>query len=99
MGTVRERNKFTEMDGLFFESDTHEWFHDKIATSYAQTDTGLNADALKNIFVFVVRDKSTGEYDRVVMDGNTNEIIYNNGNIEAIGAFVDRLKISKRFNQ
>ena len=98
MGTVRERNKYAEMDGLFFESDTHEWFYDKIATNHAQSDSGLNADALKNIFVFVVRDKSTGEYDRVVMDKTTNKIIFNHQKMEDIGVFIDKLKIIKRFN-
>ena len=27
-----DRNQFLESDGLFWESETHEWFHDKIST-------------------------------------------------------------------
>ena len=55
----KERNQFLEVDGLYWESETHEWFHDKIGTNYAQTDNGLNKDALKNIYCFVTRDKET----------------------------------------
>ena len=29
--------------------------HDKISTKYAQTDNGINKDALKNIFCFVLK--------------------------------------------
>ena len=72
---MKERNEFLEMDGLYWESDTHEWFHDKIGTNYAQSDNGLHKDALPNIVCFVTRNKETGEYDRVVMDKQTNEII------------------------
>jgi hypothetical protein len=54
---------------------------------------------LKNIFCFIVRNKETGEYDRVVMDSETNEIIYNSKSVEDIGGFIDKLKISKRFKE
>ena len=93
----KERNQFLEVDGLYWESETHEWFHDKIGTNYAQTDNGLNKDALKNIYCFVTRDKETGEYDRVVMDSKTNEIIYDSKSIEEVGFFIDKLKVMKRF--
>jgi hypothetical protein len=33
-----ERNKFLEIDGLFWESKTHEWFNDKGSTSYAKIE-------------------------------------------------------------
>lgn len=91
------RNEFLEFDGLYWESATHEWFHDKINTRYAQTDNALNKDALPNIYCFVVRNKETGEYDRVVMDSKTNEIIYTSKSLEDIGVFIDRLKVLKRF--
>ena len=71
---MKERNEFLEMDGLFWQSDTHEWFHDKIATNYAQRDYGLHKDALPNLVCFVTRNKETGEYDRVIMDKETNEM-------------------------
>jgi hypothetical protein len=95
---MEERNQYLEHDGLYFESDTHEWFLDKSSSQYAQTDNGLNTDALKNIVCFVVRNKSNGEYERVVMDKVANEVIYATGSLDDIGAFIDKLKIMKRFN-
>jgi len=96
-----ERNEFLELDGLYFESETHEWFHDKISTQHAHKKSvlwgsGEQDDAL-NVFCFVVRNKETGEYDRVVLDGETNEIIYETKGIEDLGFFIDKLKLVKRF--
>jgi hypothetical protein len=92
-----ERNRFLEADGLYWESETHEWFHDKISTNYAQTDNGLNKDALKNIYCFVTRNKKTGEYDRVMVDSNLNQIIYDTKSLEELGGEIDRMKVNKRF--
>ena len=92
-----KRNEFLEIDGLYFESETHEWFHDKISTQYAQSDNGLNKDALKNIFCFITRNKETGEYDRVMMDSKTNEVIFDTKELEVMGFEIDRLKVMKRF--
>ena len=92
-----ERNEFIEMDGLYWESETHEWFHDKTSTNYAQTDNGLYKDALPNIHCFVTRNKKTGEYDRVMMDSKTNEIIYDTKVLEEMAAEIDKMKIMKRF--
>lgn len=95
---MEARNEFLEMDGLYWESETHEWFHDKTSTQYAQTDNGLHEDALPNIHCFVVRDKATGEYDRVIMDSKTNEVVYDSKVLEEVAGFIDKLKILKRFN-
>jgi len=95
---MEERNQFLERDGKYYETDTHEWFNDSIATNHAQSNSGLHKDALKNIFCFIVRNKENGEYDRVVMDSKKNEVIYDSKSIEDIGGFIDRLKIQKRFN-
>jgi hypothetical protein len=95
---MESRNEFLEMDGLYWESETHEWFHDKTSTQYAQSDNGLHKDALKNIYCFVVRDKATGEYDRVMMDSKTNEVIFSTKELEAIGFEIDKLKVMKRFD-
>lgn len=92
-----KRNEFLEMDGLYWESETHEWFHDKTSTQYAQSDNGLNKDALKNIFCFVTRNKETGEYDRVMMDSKTNEVIFDTKELEVMGFEIDKLKVMKRF--
>ena len=91
------RNEFLESDGLYWESETHEWFHDKTSTNYAQIDNGLNSDALKNIYCFVTRNKETGEYDRVMMDSKTNEVIFDTKSLEEMGFEIDRLKVLKRF--
>ena len=88
-----ERNEFLEADGLYWESETHKWFHDKVSTDYAK-----RAD-LKNIFCFVTKNKETGEYDRVVMDSNTNKIIYDSKSMEAIGSFIDMMKMAEKFKK
>ena len=94
---MTNRNEFLELDGLYWESETHEWFHDKTSTQYAQSDNGLNKDALKNIYCFVTRSKETGEYDRVMMDSKTNEVIFATKELEAMGFEIDKLKVMKRY--
>ena len=95
-----ERNEFLENDGLYFESETHEWFNDKISTNYARkksiSSSGEQNDFL-DIVCFVVRDKATGEYNRLIMDVPTNEIIYETKSLEDLGFQIDKLKVIKRF--
>ena len=96
-----ERNQFLESDGLYWESPTHEWFHDKISTQYAQKKSvlwgsGEQEDSLP-LMCFVVRNKETGEYDRVIMNKETNEILYDTKSLEDLFYHIDRLKIAKRF--
>jgi len=91
------RNEYLEADGLYWESDTHEWFHDKTSTRHARTDSALHKDALPNIYAFVVRNKANGKYDRVLMDSKTNEVIFDTTSLEALGAHIDMLKVNKRF--
>lgn len=86
----KERNFLLESDGLYWESETHEWFYDKGSTFYAHKH-----EDLKTIFCFITRNKKTGEYDRVVMDSNTNKIIYDSNSMEAIGTFIDVMKLKK----
>ncbi len=97
-----ERNQFLECDGLFFESETHEWFHDKISTNHARKKSvlwgsGEQDDAL-DVACFVVRNKETGEYDRVMMDRKKQEIIFETKYLEELGYHIDKLKTLKRFN-
>lgn len=97
-----ERNEFLEMDGLYWESETHEWFHDKIATQHAHKNSilwggGEQKDALKNIFCFVTRDKSNGKYKRVMVDSNINEVIFDTDSLEELGFQIDKMKIALRF--
>lgn len=98
---MESRNEFLEMDGLFWESETHEWFHDKISTQYAGKNSvlwgsGEQKDAL-NVMCFVVRNKETGEYDRVMMDKEKNEVIFETKSLEDMGYEIDRMKVQKRF--
>jgi len=97
-----ERNEFLEMDGFYWESETHEWFHDKISTQYARKKSilwgrGEQNDAL-NVICFVVRDKESGEYNRVMMDKDKEEVIFDKKSLEAMGYEIDRMKVIKRFN-
>jgi hypothetical protein len=98
---MENRNEFLEMDGLFWESETHEWFRDKISTQYARKNSvlwgsGEQKDAL-NVACFVVRNKETGEYDRVMMDKEKNEVIFETKSLEDMGYEIDRMKVQKRF--
>lgn len=98
---MEDRNEFLELDGLCWESETHEWFHDKTSTQYAQKKSvlwgsGEQDDAL-NVDCFVVRNKETGEYDRVMMDIEKNQIIFDTKSLEDLGYEIDKLKALKRF--
>jgi hypothetical protein len=96
-----DRNEFLEHDGLYFESETHEWFHDKTSTQYARKKSelwgsGTQDDAL-NVYCFVVRNKANGVYDRVMLDGKTNQPIFDTKSLEGMGYEIDRMKVLKRF--
>jgi hypothetical protein len=98
---MEERNEFVEQDGLFFESDTHEWFNDNSFTKYARKNSvlwvsGEQEDSL-DVRCFIIRSKATGEYDRVMMDVPSNEIIYSTKSLEQLGSKIDQLKVIKRF--
>jgi hypothetical protein len=98
---MENRNEFLEMDGLFWESETHEWFHDKTSTQYARKNSvlwgsGEQKDAL-DVACFVVRNKETGEYDRVMMDKEREEVVFETKSLEAMGYEIDRMKVQKRF--
>ncbi len=95
-----KRNEFLESDGLFWESETHEWFNDKISTRYARKNSVLwgsgEQDDSLDVMCFVVRDKTTGEYNRVMMDKPTNEVIYSTKGLEDLSFYIDKLKVIKR---
>ena len=98
---MENRNEFLEMDGLFWESETHEWFHDKISTQYARKNSvlwgsGEQKDAL-DVACFVVRNKETGEYNRVMVDRERQEVVYETKSLEAMGYEIDIMKVQKRF--
>lgn len=97
----KDRNEFLEFDGLYWESESHEWFHDKISTQHARKKSelwgsGTQNDAL-DVACFVVRDKETGDYDRVMMDSKTSQPIYDTKSLEQMGFEIDKMKVLKRF--
>lgn len=98
---MENRNEFLEHDGLYWESETHEWFHDKASTQYARKqsvlwDSGTQNDAL-DVDCFVVRNKETGDYDRVMMDSKTSQPIYDTKSIDQMSFKIDKMKVLKRF--
>ena len=93
---MKERNKFIESDGLFWESDTHEWFNNKSTTTYAQIKNSQGI-SLK-LTSFVVRNKETGDYNYVLMDNETNELIYDSTSLEKLGVHIDMMKAIKTFS-
>ena len=93
---MQERNKYLEADGLFQETETHEWFLDKSSTQYARQEN-LQGVKLENIVAYVTRDKSSGQYERVLVDNNVPEVIYASLKLEDIGARIDMLKAVKHF--
>jgi hypothetical protein len=103
MSSVKsERNQFMEMDGLYWESETHEWFHDKTHTQVAHKNSVSSSgeyqnDELNNIYCFVVRNKETGEYDRVMMDKNEDAVIYDTKYFSAMSSQIDMMKVARRW--
>lgn len=93
---MEDRNIYLEMDGLYWQSDTHEWFHDHGGTNYAQQEDQYGI-SLPHLVAFVVRDKSSGEYNRVVMDKRDSSIIYDTKSLEDMGGFIDKAKVLIRF--
>jgi hypothetical protein len=51
-----------------------------------------------DVACFVVRNKESGEYDRVMMDRKKEEIIFETKSLEQLGYHIDKLKTLKRFN-
>lgn len=99
---IKERNIYVEQEGpLFHESETHEWFIDKISTQYARKSSISSAGEDNNdgldVVCFIVRDKSTGDYERVIVDRDTNDVIYSTLSLEQMGFQIDKLKLFKRF--
>lgn len=100
--TDSERNQFLEMGGLYWKSETHEWFHDKTHTQAAHKNSVAASgeymhDELNNIYCFIVRNIETGEYDRVMMDKNQDAVIYDTKSFSSMSSKVDILKVARRW--
>lgn len=92
---MEERNKYLEADGLLSETETHEWFMDKTSTDYARNEN-LNGISLPDVICCVIRNKETGEYDRLILEDN--KPIYDSKSLESIGIQIDKMKIIKDFD-
>lgn len=87
---MEQRNKFLEMDGLAAETDTHEWFHDKLITDILHED-----NTFPHLYGMIVRNKSNAQYSRVILDNEKSEIIYENPSFEAMATHCEMMKLVK----
>jgi hypothetical protein len=96
---MKERNKFEEMDGLYWESETHEWFRDKLNTQklHKASRGAYLEDELPNLYCFCVRDKETGEYTRVIIDKLTQTPILEAESYMEMASKIDMIKVTRRF--
>ena len=95
---MEKRNDWLEDGGLILEDDKFEWFLDKTSTQYARMKDSFDV-ALSKVSCYVVRDKKTGDYNRVVVDEESNQAVHETDSLESIGFFIDKLKIIERFNK
>jgi hypothetical protein len=99
---MKNRNQFEEMYGLYWESETHEWFNDKLNTQRLhKASVGsrgeYQSDELPNLYCFCVRDKETGEYTRVIIDKLTQSPILEAEGYMEMASKIDMIKIARRF--
>ena len=79
---------------FFVNDEGFEWYIDEDTTGWAHRENG--GVSLLNIVGFIVR-KDGESIDRVLMDKETNKVIYSNTSLEAIASHIDILKAVKRF--
>lgn len=91
-----ERNKYLEIDGLLYTTSTHEWFYDKVGTMHAQNQD-RNGITLPHLVCYVIRDIKTGEYDRIIVDKEKQQIVYETKSSEDLRFYIDKQKIAKHF--
>jgi hypothetical protein len=96
---TQERNKYLELDGLVFDNGTHEWFADKSSTSYAHNPNQNKISLPTYIVCYVVRNKETGEYDRVMVNHKKNQDIFNTKELELMGVEIDKMKLKIAFDK
>lgn len=81
---------FTNPEGMewWFDTDTTKWAHRKDS----------NGVTLKNVIAFILR-KDEGPLTRVLMNKETNEVIYENPGLEAVACHIDMLKAIKLYDE
>lgn len=80
---------FTSPEGI-------EWWTDKETTEWAHKED-QHGTTLKNIIGFILR-KDKKPMTRVLMDKESNRIIYDNSLLEAVACHIDMLKALKRYD-
>jgi len=80
----------------FTNSEGFEWWADDSSTKWAHEDVPLSgAKGAKNLVVFIVRKAGKARPEtRIVMDKNTNEVVYENQALEAIACWLDMYKVA-----
>ena len=79
----------------FTNPEGFEWWIDKSSTQWAHRDIEpTGGKGAKNLLCFIVR-KDEKPVSRVVMDKNTNEVVYENGNLEAVACWLDMYKVAQ----
>jgi hypothetical protein len=91
-----QRNRYLEIDGIYCTTSTHEWFYDKVSSNHAQNED-KNGISLPNLVCFVLRNILTGEYDRILVDKQTKQIVYETKSLEDLRFYIDKQKIAKHF--
>jgi len=84
-----------EMEGLYFESETHEWFKDQLCTKYAQKGDN-DGITLPKVSCFILRNKDTGLYTRAMMDTVNNAMIFDCETVKEMALQIDGLKTYKK---
>lgn len=95
MNKMQDRNPYLESGKLVLDNEVFEWYEDKGVTGYAQQEN-TSGISLPNIYAYVVRRKSNGEYSRVLVDQEEQCVIYETDGLEDIGFKIDQLKLIKQ---
>ena len=67
-----------------------EWYMDKSTTEYIKKDTPIHK-GLNDVYCFFIKEIN-GKISRILIDDKQN-VLYENQSLEAIGAFIDILKV------
>lgn len=82
---------------FFTNSEGIEWWVEKETTQWANRENE-HGISLKNIVGFILR-KDGNPLTRVLMDKETDEVIYENTGLEAIACYISMLKTVKLYNK
>lgn len=80
---------------FFTNPEDIEWWIDKETTEWAHREDSQGT-TLENIVGFILR-KDEKPITRVLMDKESNEVIYSNTNLENVACHIDMLKALKRY--